>query len=164
MNSQQQLSFRLIFKIGQMVTIMIVIMKFSQANAAPLQQFTSPTTITVGMYALRGDGSKDPDFGTTTPNCSSTGVTKFIYGCTYYDGGVIGKSPKKAYPFISDTIIINFEGDTIAPVDSSQQGYLHNVISQEMAEGSPLSSYTAQAIASRTYTYDSTNWGTETIK
>lgn len=44
-----------------------------------------------------------------------------------------------------------------------QQGYLHNVVAAEMAQGVPLPAYVAQAIVSRSYAYNITLGGTRTI-
>ncbi len=117
----------------------------------------SPTQITLNMFALRqSDGAIDPSL--PDARCYSVVSNRTRYGCTCFPGDL-----NRDYPFQSDTIVLNIEGDTTLADDGSQQGYLHNVISQEMAEGSSLASYTAQAIAARTYAYYQTSNGTLAI-
>jgi len=119
--------------------ILSIILLPTSAIATPLG-FTPPTQITVKMYELNGNGViVQPDIP-----CQTNDIR---YGCTYFDGGTHGLSPTKPYPFPSDTMPVDIEGYMF---NNIQQGYLHNVISQEMAEGSPVASYTAQAIAART--------------
>lgn len=106
--------------------------------------FTPPTQVTLTMYAL-------DQFGRIVQAATPCQLNDVRYGCTYFDGGILGKSPQKPYPFTTPvTITIGMENQV---VNGIQQGYVHNVISQEMLEGSPLASYTAQAITARTYAY-----------
>jgi hypothetical protein len=126
----------------------------SPAQASMPLTFTPPTQITLKMYQLDEFG-----FILQPNNPCQLGDTR--YGCTFFDGGTLGPpAPAKPYPFPSNTIPIDIEGYMF---NNIQQGYLHNVISQEMAEGSPVASYTAQAIAARTYAYYQSNGGTVTI-
>ena len=126
-------------------------------------QFVRPSTIKLEMYALTSDGVVD-DVIFTDPHCSSTGATRLAYGCTYFhDKPNQDNERQEVYPFTSYKIEIGYESETKRVTlsngsqDDIQLGYLHNVVAQEMGEGSPLSSYTAQAIAARTYAYYQTN-------
>lgn len=130
--------FKLHLKI-LLVTTIIILMK---TNTAVTQQFTLPTEITLEMYQLDNNGAIIDE----TLTCE-TG--SFAYGCTYFDG-IINQTDQIPYPFSNNTITIGIESHL---VDGVQQGYLHNVISQEMIEGAPLPAYVAQAIASRSFIY-----------
>ncbi len=131
------------------VGTLLILFLHHDVSAYPLRQTTD--TITVDMYVLFEDtGAKDGN-----KRCLSYPTS---YGCTYYPD-----DSSYEYPFNANTITISMESDTTTATDNSQQGYLHNVVSQEMTEGSPLSSYTAQAIAARTYAYHQTSGGTVTI-
>jgi hypothetical protein len=114
------------------------------------------------MFALTSDGAKDPRYD--APECLQNADTEFAYGCTFYDGTYEedqgNDGIKKAYPFGNTyTITIGYESHSIASEPGVEFGYVHNVISQEMTEGSPLAAYTAQAIAARTYAYTQTLGG-----
>jgi hypothetical protein len=136
--------------VSVLLTVMFLWVLPIPCEARSQQQFISPSQITLQMYVLKANGAIDFDVPGGNPACYSVTVNRTKFGCTYFDGGIIGKSPVKSYPFTSDTIPIGIESQ---PRNNIQQGYLHNVISQEMTEGSPLASYTAQAIAARTYAY-----------
>jgi len=154
------------YSVITLVSIFLVIMIFlllqQTLMAAPLRQFSPPTKIKLEMLALTPDGEKDSEF--TDPHCSSTGATRLAYGCTYFhDKPNQDNERQEVYPFTSYKIEIGYESETKRVTlsngsqDDIQLGYLHNVVAQEMGEGSPLSSYTAQAIAARTYAYYQTN-------
>lgn len=135
----------------------LFVVLLSLGTVKPTYAQNSPTQITLNMFALRqSDGAVDPSL--PDARCYSVVSNRTRYGCTNFPGDL-----NRDYPFQSDTIVLNIEGDTTHADDGSQQGYLHNVISQEMAEGSSLASYTAQAITARTYAYYQTSDGTVAI-
>lgn len=111
-----------------------------------------PTVVTLEMYELDTNGGKRAD------RCTSTSTA---WGCTAYCGnqfpGTCAPGTPKPYPFgNSTTITIGIENHLFNNV---QQGYLHNVTTQEIgpqtgSQGNkPLSAVEAQAIAARTYLY-----------
>lgn len=163
---------RLLFLFAICLTLVIIIAKLLpiRTNAAPSKQFSPPSEIKLKMFALTSAGAKNTaDFG-ADPICLPTGPTRKAYGCTwYYD--IPGQNTERIekYPFSDESIEIGFEGDLRQVVLSNtvaitiQLGYLHNVIAQEMSEGAPLASYTAQAIAARTYGYFQTDGGANRI-
>ena len=107
--------------------------------ASPLNQ---SSTVTLNMYVLVfPNGARDPD----NRLCNMNSITRQSWGCTFYPN-----NPTREYPFSSNTITIGLETHTLNGV---QQGYLHNVIPQELDPGHAASSVKAQAIASRTYAY-----------
>ncbi len=138
-----------------LLTVMLFWGITQPGEAKPQQQFIPPSQISLQMYALKANGSIDFNVPGGNPACYSITANRTRYGCTFFEGDV-----NKPYPFSSNTITIGIEDHMLNNV---QQGYLHNVISQEMAEGSPLISYAAQAIASRTYAYYQSSGGTVTI-
>jgi len=136
----------------------------------PTGQFTSPTKIKLEMFALTSNGKVD-DITFADPHCSSTGVTHLAYGCTYfYNKPDVQNEPQEPYPFDSYQIEIGYDGETKSVTLSNgtqqtiQLGYLHNVVSQEIQEGTTLSAYAAQVIASRTYAYTQTNGSPQTLR
>jgi hypothetical protein len=137
---------------------------FNSSLAATPADFNPPSQITLEMFALTGNGAKDPSYD--PPECAQTAETSLAYGCTFYDGSYEESSPglgdglEKVYPFGETyTITIGYESHSVAGEPGVEFGYIHNVISQEMTEGSPLTAYTAQAIAARTYAYTQTLGG-----
>lgn len=119
------------------------------AGAKPQTQLVN--NITLNMYVLVSSGA----IAIPIQSCNTNDTTRRSYGCTFFPGDAA-----RQYPFNSNSITIGMESHMLNGV---QQGYVHNVISQEMLEGSPLASYTAQAIASRTYAYYQSNNGTVAI-
>ncbi len=97
--------------------------------------FSPPSQITLTMHVLNSDGSVA--FG--RPLCQ---LNDNRFGCTF--------NSSKLYPFSSSNITIGIEGHT---VNNVQQGYLHNVVPQELGPSHAASSVRAQAIAARTYAY-----------
>jgi hypothetical protein len=94
------------------------------------------------MYVLNRNGSVV--FG--RPKCQ---LNDKRYGCTYFEEGT-PESSIPPYPFSSSNITIGIESHD---VNGKQQGYLHNVVSQEVSPSYAASSLKAQAIAARTYAY-----------
>lgn len=127
-----------------LISVIALALLPNRATASAPLNFTPPTQVTLTMYAL-------DQFGRIVQAATPCQLNDVRYGCTYFDGGILGKFPQKPYPFTTPvTITIGMENQV---VNGIQQGYIHNVISQEMLEGSPLASYAAQAITARTYAY-----------
>ncbi len=149
----------LVFLIGCVLTTVLYTLTLPEkAMSAPVKQFSPPTEITLTMYALNRDGSINwLDY--SDPLCSATGATAYARGCTFYNNTYPVES-QKVYPFgDAYTITIGYETHTEAGDPDAELGYLHNVVSQEMAEGSPVPAYAAQAVAARTYAYRQTQGG-----
>lgn len=127
-----------------LVPIFIIISIFLWSDVAmafsPLN-FSPPTQVTLQMYALNYPGG-----GTTSSPCQSNDTR---YGCVYRAGGD-GPIPG-VYPFGSNsTPTIGIENH---PINNVQQGYLYNVVPNELDSSHAASSVRAQAIAARTYAY-----------
>jgi len=137
------------------LTVILTLLLSTQAESAPLKQFSPPAEIKLEMYALRDDGSINfRDY--SDPHCSSTGGTQLAYGCTWYDGRDAVGNREEIYPFSNHEIEIGYEGEMR---NGFQQGYLHNVVPHEIAievssqDNKALSALQAQAIAARTFAY-----------
>jgi hypothetical protein len=125
------------------LTLIISLIVLSRVAVAfsPLR-YDPPTQVRLEMFAL------DRDSGANTGLRCVTGDKR--YGCTYFEEGTPA-SGIPPYPFGSQNpVTIGIESH---PVNNVQQGYLHNVVPQELDPGHAASSVRAQAIASRTYAY-----------
>lgn len=103
-------------------------------NAFSPLRYTLYTQVTLDMYVLNRNGS----IALGSPKCQAGDLR---LGCTYFpEGGV----PTNPYPFGSLNPV------TIS-IDSGTQGYLRNVVPNELDPSHAASSVRAQAIAARTY-------------
>ncbi len=128
----------MIFTLLILTLIFLTIAKITTAFA-PLN-YDPPTQIKLNMFALQRGG-----VSTGSP-CV---VGDIRYGCTYFEEG----TPKESilpYPFDSSFPTLNIESQT---VNNTEQGYLYNVVTQELGPSMPPASVRAQAIAARTYAY-----------
>jgi hypothetical protein len=108
--------------------------------AQPLNQM--PSTVTLNMYVLTyPGGARDPE----NRLCNANSMTRRSFGCTFYPNDL-----SYEYPFDTNTITIDIE-DYMQ--NGIQQGYLRNVVPQELDPGHVGSSVRAQAIAARTFAY-----------
>ena len=128
--------------IVQIILYILLVQVFSYTIIA---QTPLPETIEIQMSALRLNGeSRDLP-------CNKNGKPSQAYGCTAIEG-----NEAYTYPFDTSTITIGYENHMH---QGSQQGYLHNVVPQEIGisiaslGNKPLSAVQAQTIAARTYAY-----------
>ena len=128
-------------------------------------QYEPPQNVTLTMYRLNADGSRISDGnGGYFPCTRADEDIAESYGCT-----AIVERDVYSYPFSSSVITISIDGSAIVDPDNDgqrvednaytpAQRYLWDVAAQEIGlVGSngvkPLAGVEAQAIASRTYTY-----------
>jgi hypothetical protein len=98
--------------------------------------YTPPNQVTLNMYHLLEGGHN-------SGSLCVAGDTRL--GCTYFEEDT-PPSAIPPYPFGSQNpVTIGLESH---PANNVQQGYLHNVVPQELDPGRAASSVRAQAIAS----------------
>jgi Stage II sporulation protein len=134
---KNQFTFNLFTLLAVLFLVVFVIVLPRVAIAFSTLHFTPPTQITLQMYTL------NPVNGAIAG--SSCQVDDKRYGCTF-----IPNNDSYKYPFSDDVITIGIGNHT---QNSIQQGYLQNVVPQELDPGHAASSVRAQAIAARTYAY-----------
>mgnify|MGYP005857054201 CR=1 FL=1 len=129
----------LIIKIVFSLLLLFFVLLKVDVAASPLAQ---SNTVNLNMYVLVfPSGARDPD----NRLCNTSTITRRSWGCTFYPN-----DPIHEYPFTSSNITVGIENHIY---NSVQQGYLHNVVPQELDPGHAASSVRAQAIAARTYAY-----------
>lgn len=111
-----------------LLVILIMATASRTTEAKPYHAYSPPSSITIWVYHLRGDGSIDPSYTLCFPGDAS-------YGCTAISS--------RSYPYTTNPATIPIETD-----------YLLDVVPKEVSvEAFHPTAIQAQAIAARSYAY-----------
>lgn len=130
---KNRFAFNLFTLLGMLFLIIFPIRLPSVIAAFSPLNFTPPTQVTLQIYPLNRLN------GAIAGGLCQANDTR--YGCTYYEG-----DSSRGYPFGS-------QNPATISIESGTQGYLRNVVPQELDPGHAASSVRAQAIVARTYAY-----------
>jgi hypothetical protein len=131
---------------GVLTLLTCFTLSVGQQRVVFAQAYTPPTQVLVTMYRLNDAGYKLPG----NPLCIVSS-TETNLGCT--------ANPSKPYPFTSNPATIEIDGPSNNNSYTPAQRYLWDVVAKEYgiqlgSQGNkPLSGVKAQAIASRTFTF-----------